>query len=167
MFCAKCGTENLIEQKYCRQCGHQLAGHRVAFEGNFETAAANLKKGEDSVGTGLVILGICALNILANWLLGGDAVGILINLAIGLAVAVPFMIIGLLRLERANKVFNLTEKPTTKVIEESKASAIEMPPAPITDRSLSTAEAPQSVTENTTLDLKAPQSPRKRRSNRA
>ena len=167
MFCAKCGTENLIEQKYCRQCGHQLAGHRVAFEGNFETAAANLKRGEDSVGTGLVILGICALNILANWLLGGDAIGILINLAIGLAVAVPFMIIGLLRLERANKVFNLTEKPETKAMEDAKASAIEMRPAPITDRSLSSADGAPSVTENTTLDLKAPQSPRKRRSNRA
>jgi hypothetical protein len=166
MFCAKCGIENLIEQKYCRQCGHHLVGHRVALEGNFEVAATNLRKGEDSVGTGLVILGICALNILANWLLGGDAIGILINLAIGLMVAVPFMIIGLMRLERANKVFNVTEQPGKKAIEESKATAIEMPAAPITDRSLSTAEAPASVTEHTTLDLKTPVPSRKRRSNK-
>ena len=30
MFCPKCGIANLIDAKFCRECGHGLAGHRGA-----------------------------------------------------------------------------------------------------------------------------------------
>jgi hypothetical protein len=149
-----CGTKNLIEQKYCRQCGHQLTGHRIALEGNLDIASENIKKGEDAVGTGLIILGICALNMAINWLLGIGTVGIFINLIIGLVVALPFIIIGLKRIDRANNLLNKKDKPAQKSITESKAPALDAAVAPITDRSLS--EAPASVTEGTTFELRRP-----------
>jgi zinc-ribbon domain len=165
MFCAKCGTENRIEQKYCRRCGHQLTGHRVALEGNYDIATTDIKKGEDAIGTGLIILGICALNITINWLLGGNTVGILINLAIGVIVALPFIIIGLKRIDHANMLLNPKDKPATQASEESKPDLIDSPAVAITDRSLS--EAPASVTEHTTLGLKEPAQTQKQRSNKA
>jgi hypothetical protein len=36
MFCPKCGIGNHLDQKFCRGCGHALAGHKVALENNYE-----------------------------------------------------------------------------------------------------------------------------------
>jgi ribulose 1,5-bisphosphate synthetase/thiazole synthase len=45
MFCPKCGIGNLSDQKFCRGCGHAVAGHRVALESNFEDAVEKIKSG--------------------------------------------------------------------------------------------------------------------------
>lgn len=43
MFCPKCGIGNLVEQKFCRGCGHALAGHKIALENNFADAVEKFK----------------------------------------------------------------------------------------------------------------------------
>lgn len=49
MFCPKCGIGNLVDQKFCRGCGHALLGHRVALANNFENAVEKFKSGSTTL----------------------------------------------------------------------------------------------------------------------
>src|SRR5215216_6972035 len=127
MFCPKCGTQNLIEQRYCRGCGHQLAGHRAALEGDYEDATANLKKGSTFISLGFVVGAICKLNILANWFAGVDEFGIIINTLIALLVAVPLVLIGVIRLSQARRVLSpKNQVDEDEAMDQSKEGAIEL-----------------------------------------
>jgi hypothetical protein len=44
MFCPKCGIENQIDQRFCRRCGHELAGHRAALENKSIIGLIRLKR---------------------------------------------------------------------------------------------------------------------------
>jgi hypothetical protein len=159
MFCPNCGTNNLLDQKYCRQCGHQLTGHRIALEGTFDESINRLKKGEDLIGSGLIVMGICIINIIINWFLGADRLGILINVIIGLFIALPLMFMGLTRVDRARKLLDPAEQVKRQTLGPAGQTSIQPAPAAITDRSI--AAPPPSVTEETTLNLNpARQTPR-------
>src|SRR5881396_3654058 len=54
MFCPKCGIVNLVDQKFCRGCGHALAGHKAALENNFEEAVEKIKSGSAILGVGVI-----------------------------------------------------------------------------------------------------------------
>ena len=45
MFCPGCGTENNVEQSYCRLCGMTLLGARLSLEGRMDEAVTKLRKG--------------------------------------------------------------------------------------------------------------------------
>jgi hypothetical protein len=160
MFCPKCGAQNLVEQKYCRSCGHQLTSHRAALEGEYEDATAHLKKGSALVSTGLVVGGICKLNILASWFMGADNLGIIINTLVALLIAIPLITIGVIRLGQARRVLSPKDPPGNEAVDKSTERAIHLPAAPTTDRSISLPAMPASVTEHTTLDLIPPQQTR-------
>jgi hypothetical protein len=149
MFCPKCGMQNLSETTYCRGCGHQLAAHRAALEGKVGDAATHLRKGSEFIGAGLLVLGICKLNILLSYFLGGDKFGVIINLLILLLIAVPLVVFGSFRLRRAKRALNL-QPCDDKAIAEADTS--QLPAAPTTGSFI---EMP-SVTEHTTLELKEP-----------
>jgi hypothetical protein len=151
MFCPKCGTQNFIEQKYCRACGHQLAAHAAALEGKVDDVSTHLNKGSQLVTLGLIVVGIAKLNILANFFLRADNIGVIINLLILLFIAVPLISIGLVRLRQARRALTPKEKPDNKAITE--ADLNQLPAAADTDRSISIS----SVTEHTTLELKEPE----------
>lgn len=157
MFCPKCATQNTVEQKYCRGCGHQLAGHRAALEGDYDDAMANLKKGSTFISLGLVVGAICKLNILASWFLGADKLGIIINTLVALLVAVPLITIGIIRLSAARRVLSPNDQSSGEHAGQSKQAAIESPAALETDRSIRSPGIRASVTEHTTLELKAPE----------
>jgi hypothetical protein len=161
MFCPKCGTQNLVEQKYCRRCGHQLTGHRAALEGEYEDATANLKKGSAFVSIGLVVGGISKLNILANWFFASDNLAIIINTLIALLISVPLIIIGIIYISQARRVLNPKDQPGSESADLSTERPIQLPTAPTTDRTISSPAIPASVTEHTTLDLKAPEQARR------
>lgn len=61
MFCPKCGIGNLVDQKFCRGCGHALAGHKVALEDNFEDAVERIKSGLTALGVSAVTLIVISL----------------------------------------------------------------------------------------------------------
>jgi hypothetical protein len=155
MFCPKCGTQNLIEQKYCRACGHQLAAHLAALEGRVDDVSTHLNKGSQFVALGLIVVGIAKLNILANFFLGGDGFGVIINLLILLFIAVPLITFGLVRLSQARRALTPKEKADNKAI--TAADLAQLPAAADTDRSISI----PSVTEQTTLELKEPERARR------
>ena len=63
MFCPKCWIGNLVDLKFCRGCGHGLAGHKVALENNFEDAVEKIKSGSTALGVMLVYAQMPALQI--------------------------------------------------------------------------------------------------------
>ena len=149
MFCPKCGAENLLEQKYCRGCGHQLTGHMIALKGKLQDATINVKKGSDLVAIGLIIIGICKLNILLNLFVSSDHWGILFNVMLALIIGVPLIVIGVKRLTRAEKILIPKDEPDQSAIDTS-SELIKQSRAADTDRPISI----PSVTEHTTLELK-------------
>lgn len=151
MFCPKCGTQNRIEQKYCRACGHQLAAHVAALEGRVDDANTYLSKGSMFVAIGLIVVGVAKLNILANFFLGGDKFGVILNLLILLLVAVPLIAFGLIRITHAKRALAPKEKADDKAI--TAANLNQLPGAADTDRFISIPH----VTEHTTLELKEPE----------
>ncbi|HEX8087428.1 MAG TPA: zinc ribbon domain-containing protein [Blastocatellia bacterium] len=161
MFCPKCGTRNLVEQKYCRGCGHHLAGHRAALEGRYDDATSDLKKGSALVSIGLVVGGICKLNILANWFLGADNIGAIINTLVALLVAVPLITIGVIRLGWARRVLSPKDQAGDESAGKSKQATGQLPAAPAADHPFPPLVIPASVTEHTTLELVAPEQARK------
>jgi hypothetical protein len=151
MFCPKCGIQNPSETKYCRGCGYSLTAHHAALEGKVADAATYLRKGSEFVGAGLLVLGICKLNILLNYFLGGDKFGVILNLLILLLIAVPLVALGVFRLARAKRALGLQPLQDDKALAE--ADTTQLTAAPTTG---SIIEMP-SVTEHTTLELKAPE----------
>lgn len=151
MFCPKCGMQNLSEAQYCRGCGHALAAHRMALAGKVADATTHLRKGSEFVGAGLLVLGICKLNLLLNYFLGGDKFGVIINLLILLLVAVPLIAFGIVRLTRAKRALGSQSPRDDTAMAE--ADTTQLAAAPTTGGII---EMP-SVTEHTTLELKQPE----------
>lgn len=152
MFCPKCGIGNLVDQKFCRGCGHALAGHKIALENNFEEAVEKIKSGSAVLGVGVVGLIVISLITLAVWISQNDAL-VFFTLVPVLAFAIPAAIIGLVQLSRAYRALSARDRGSLKAIEESKTSAIHLTAA-TTDPLALSAQAP-SVTEHTTLNLQA------------
>ena len=62
MSCPKCGIENQIDQRFCRRCGHERAGHRAALENKFQDAVECIKSGSTALGAGAVGLIVISLH---------------------------------------------------------------------------------------------------------
>jgi hypothetical protein len=151
MFCPKCGIRNLLDQKYCRACGHGLAGHKAALETNFEETVEKIKSGTTILGLsagGLIIMSLMCLGV---WLTQRDD-GAFFTLVPVLAFMIPATVIGLVRLNRA---FGALTPPTDrgKALPESTTNAIHMTATPVTDPLDQAARTPASVTEHTTHNL--------------
>ena len=128
----------------------------IALKGKLQDATINVKKGSDLVAIGLIIIGICKLNILLNLFVSSDRWGILFNVMLALLVAVPLIVIGVKRLTRAEKILVPKDEIDQSAIDASIDTSSELVnqlPAADTDRSISI----PSVTEHTTLELKGPE----------
>jgi hypothetical protein len=154
MFCPKCGIGNLVDQKFCRGCGHALAGHKAALENNFEDAVEKLKSGSAALGVSAVGLILISLMALSVWIFQNDA-GVFFTLVPVLAFVIPATIIGLVRLNRAYRALSATDRGNLKVVDQSKTTAVHLAAAATTDRLALSAQAPASVTEHTTLNLQS------------
>ena len=159
MFCPQCSAENGLEQKYCRRCGLQLAAARISLQGGVGEALARHKKGEVLLLSGGVTLVIFILGALANIFLnpGPWNYGVLINLLLGLVIAVPLMAAGLVRLRRAGRALYPKEEQGQLAADQSHGAGALTSSGYSTDRLLSPVGAPASVTEQRTLNLKAPE----------
>ena len=157
MFCPHCGSNNNPDQKFCRQCGKALTAVRLAMEGRVDEALEKLKKGEDSLASGAINLAIFSsiaflIMFVAPYFDGfeGDRWP-LINIVLGLAIGLPLIIRGVIRLERARKILE-AEDQKSRPAAEPKA----LPEAPITAPTIAARTTPASVTEHTTYELEPP-----------
>ena len=159
MFCPRCGAENSLEQKYCRRCGLQLAAARISLQGGVGEALTRHKKGEVLLSSGSVTLVIFILAALANIFLnpGPWNYGVLVNLFLGLVIAVPLMAAGLVRLRRARRALQPKDEQGQLATVQSHGAEALTSSAHSTDRLLSAMGAPDSVTEQATLHLKSPE----------
>lgn len=161
MFCPQCGAENSLEQKYCRRCGLQLAAARISLQGGVGEALTRHKKGEVLLSSGAVTLVIFILVALANIFLDSSPYPVLINLLLGLVIAVPLMAAGLMQVRRAARALHPKDDQMQLGADRSHDAWAIPSSAYSTDRLLSPRRAPDSVTEQTTLNLKSPEQGRK------
>lgn len=153
MFCPRCATENQKEQRYCRQCGLTLPSVKLALEGHVDEAIEKLKKSKTALEWGFIILIIGLLNAGINLLLHAWQSAIFSGV-IGLLVGKVLILIALLRIWRADKLLNLTEKKDEqKVLAQPERDESALPPAPITEELRRTPAPAPSVVENTTIKL--------------
>jgi hypothetical protein len=161
MFCPQCSAQNDGQQKFCRQCGLPLTAVRLAFEGRTEEALERSRKGKSYfVGAGLT-LALCTLAALLNIFLASMPWAlylVIANLVVGLAVAVPTAIAGYLNLSRAERALNPANQSGRRVEPGPQSSNSALPPAQVTDPVFSGSLPPGSVTEQTTLNLRRPES---------
>lgn len=154
MFCPRCGTENKLEQRYCRQCGLTLPSVKLALEGHVDEAVEKLKKSKTALEWGFIIVLIGLLNAGINVLLHAWQSAIFSG-AVGLLVGKALILIAMLRIWRADKLLNTSEKKEepTALTQPERAEAA-LPPAPITEELRPTLSPAASVVENTTIKLK-------------
>ncbi|HKY06454.1 MAG TPA: hypothetical protein VJQ56_16270, partial [Blastocatellia bacterium] len=77
----------------------------------------------------------------------------LINLALGVLFGFPAIVIGLVRIRKANTLLN--GEAQTKSL--PRREIVQLPKAPPTDPALSSHPVPASVTEHTTVNLNPPE----------
>ena len=161
MFCPQCGAENNLEQKYCRRCGLQLSAARISLQGGVEQALTRHKKGELTFAGGAVTLVIFVLGAVANIFLDSGPFPVLINLLLGLGIAVPLIVTGSVLMQRAGRALHPKDDRSQLPDHPSHGASTTIPASAYsTDRLLSPTSAPDSVTEQTTLTLKSPEQTR-------
>ena len=159
MYCPRCGTQNKLEQKFCRQCGLALPGVRLALEARLEDATTQLKEGYDNLGAAVGTMGFFLLAVLINFFLWDW--GVIINLVLGLLITLRWFRRGFKQLEYAQKLLNAKDLPTRPVnaqpaLETAPQAQAALPPVPDTDPLAVTPTPVASVTEHPTLTLKQP-----------
>jgi hypothetical protein len=160
MYCPKCSAQNEAEQQYCRRCGLSLAIVQLALEGRADAAIAQYKKGRSTLSKSVITLSIFAFAALVNPLLVTNPWAsylMLINLVLGLVIALPMAVTGYVRLSRAERLLSTKDQSRRMIEDQSQQSGPTLSPAPVTDPLRSMPLAPNSVTEHTTLKLKSPE----------
>jgi len=156
MFCPQCSAENKLEEKYCRRCGLHLTASRISLQGGVGNALTKHRQGEILLASGGGSLVIFVLAALLNIFLDSGPYPVLINLLLGLGSAVPLMATGFVYMRRAGRALNPKDEPAQIAGDQSEVVRILTSPVYSTDPLVLPMGTPDSVTENTTLNLKTP-----------
>jgi hypothetical protein len=156
MFCPQCGAENNLEQKYCRRCGLQLNASRISLQGGVGNALTKHRQGEILFASGGATLVIFVLAALANIFLDSGPFPVLINLLLGLVVAVPLMASGFASMRRAGRTLHPKDEPHQLAGDQYEAARTLTSSAYSTDPLFQPMRTPDSVAEGTTLSLTEP-----------
>ena len=150
MHCPDCGTLNDAKPRYCRNCGRSLVAIPLALDGRIDEAVARFKKSEDTLAAGLLIFAIFMVGaILALFTQGPRPFSF--SVLLGLIVALPFVITGLVRVDRVRRLMEPTGADAKQLgVNKEMDKAL---PARSTDRLEIDPELRGSVTDRTTLHL--------------
>lgn len=152
MYCPDCGTVNENQPSFCRKCGRSLTGIQLAIEGRVDEAIDKFKKSEDLLAAGLLIFSIFVVVGLVSLFLTG-VYPFAISIGVGLIFSVPFVLLGLIRVDRVRRL--LGEKSTRPLL-PPKENVTFVPPGVTTEALTTGPVAPDSVTDRTTLNLEDP-----------
>ena len=160
MLCPRCGTENSLEQSYCRQCGLTLSTVNLALEGRLDEAVAKIKNARNMLrnGTGITVMSI--LILILGHLIGASGGNVLILTPFDLImlgmislIGVPLVIKGALGVERASNLLSGKGKRGRSTPGQSEQSSTALPPADTANSPGAELRFPESVTEHTTIHL--------------
>jgi hypothetical protein len=151
MFCPKCGSQNLIETKFCRSCGTDLGNLLALIDGRTPEVSAAAEKYIELNSRGLsgTILGVGFLLISAILFSIPPHNGIIWLLP--LAFAFFFLSVGLSRFVHARGIRNLGRASEQRALPTAQAEYIKPARTPFETDDL--AAVPLSVTEHTTRHL--------------
>ena len=159
MYCPQCSAQNQGEPKYCRRCGLPLTTVQLALEGRADEVIAKYKKGRGSISGSVAALCISSIGALINIILVPGPWNVylaLLNLVMGLLIALPMIITGYTRLRQADRLVSTKEQNRQMIDEPSQQIDGSLSAGAVTDPLLSRPVTPSSVTEQTTLNLKIP-----------
>jgi hypothetical protein len=170
MFCPQCGVKNDLEKKFCRSCGFSLVSTQFVLEGHIDEAIEKLKKSESIIRKGIKSLFIFIL--LAIFLAAfSDPFVITLGaplhtkiaishwptiLGMGLTFGIPAILIGYMRLRRANRLLPTIGEPYPPAIRESTSQAEFYPSIPTNKMIDANQPALNSIVEDSTLKIKQP-----------
>ena len=161
MFCPQCGAENSRKLTYCSHCGLHLAGARLSLEGGVDEALTKHKGGEALFCSGGITLVIFIIAAIANSILNpGWNLPVLVNLILGLSFAIPLMTTGVVFMRRANRVLHPKNEQAQLSGDDSRGARALTSSVDSTSP-LSPMKAPDSVTEQTTVNLRLPEQERR------
>ena len=160
MICPRCGTENDLEQSYCRQCGLTLSTVRLALEGQLDEAMVKIKNARKTLHNGAGITGMSILILILGHLIGAIGGSVLILTPFDLVVVgmisfigVPLILKGALGIERANNLLGGKDKPSALTLGQRERSSTALPSADTANLPDARLQFPGSVTEHTTIHL--------------
>jgi len=112
MFCPRCGTENGLEQGYCRQCGQALSDVRLSLEGKATQSLESLLAGSKWMNGGIAV--IIVFTIIALFIaIGGVVLGhptlstiAMINVLLGALIGLPLVFLGTAQVRRATRLLS-------------------------------------------------------------
>jgi len=165
MFCPRCGTENDLAQKFCRQCGQSLSSVRLVLEGRVDEATATLQT-EQKPALCRVRIAASAFLILTALaaILSGHRFGLknLDSAAILLILALLVFMRLAAKTRRVARLLDPDEQLTNLPSYHSGNSDGLLPEATTVALPTTTPPAPLSVTEQTTLELEGKERERRR-----
>lgn len=174
MFCPQCSVKNDLEKKFCRSCGFSLTSTQFVLDGHLDEAIEKLKKSESIIRRGIKTLFVF---ILLSILLAAFADPFEITLGaplhtkiaishwptilgIGLAFGIPAILLGHMRLRRANRLLPTIGPPNPTAIRESDPQAGLYPSIPTNKMIDANHAALNSIVEDPTLKIKQPDTDR-------
>jgi len=156
MFCPRCGTENDLAQKFCRQCGQSLSSVRLVLEGRVDEATATLQTEQKPAQYRIRIAASAFLILTAlAAILTGHRFGLknLDSAAILLILALLVFMRLAAKTRRVARLLDPDEQLTNLPSYHSGNSDALLPEATTVALPTATPPAPLSVTERTTLEL--------------
>ena len=155
MYCPQCGDHNETQQGFCRQCGLSLVSVRLAVQGRVDEVMTKFGKAEDLVAGGLLTFSIFFIGAIISLVLGGTA-PFAISLVIGLLICLPIVITGLVRVDRLRRLLDPKNMSSDRLLKDAGPPVGELAAVRSTDPLADNLPVPNSITENTTLNLKTP-----------
>jgi hypothetical protein len=130
---------------------------RLAVEGRVDEVMTKFGKAEDMLAGGLLTFAIFFIGAIISLVIGGT-IPFAISLLLGLAICLPIVIKGLVRVDRLGRLLDPKNTSSDKLLNDAARPVGELAAARPTDPLIDKLPAPNSITENTTLNLKTPSS---------